>query len=212
MRIAIIGMGNVGGALGGRWAAAGHEVVFGARDPKDAKTIAEAKAAKAGVASVADAAGKGEVVVLAVPWKAVPDALASAGDLKGKVVLDCTNPLTADLSGLELGTTTSAGEEVARRAPGAQVVKIFNTTGAGNMANPDYGGPKPTMLYAGDDAGAKGVAARLASDIGFDPVDVGPLRAARLLEPFALTWITLAIQQKLGPDFVFQILRRPAKA
>ena len=118
--------------------------------------------------------------------------------------------LGALLSALAIGCTTSAGEEVAKLARGAKVVKIFNTTGAGNMADPTY--PVPvTMLYAGDDAEAKKVAARLAADVGFDPVDLGPLSASRLLEPMALAWITLAIRQKLGTDFVLTIVKRRAK-
>jgi predicted dinucleotide-binding enzyme len=210
MRIAVIGMGNVGSALARRWSECGHEVAFGARDPADAKALAAAKEARAAVKTVAGAAAGAEVVVLAVPWKAAEDAVKSAGDLRGKVLLDCTNPLTTDLTGLEVGTTTSGGEVVARAAPGARVVKIFNTTGAGNMANPNYGGIRPTMLYAGDDAQAKAVAAGLARDIGFEPVDLGPLRAARLLEPFALVWITLAFGGGLGMDFVLNVVRRPA--
>jgi 8-hydroxy-5-deazaflavin:NADPH oxidoreductase len=208
MRIAVIGMGNVGSVLGRRWAEAGHGVTFGVRDPKGPKARPEAGAA---VASVGDAAAGAEVVVLAVPWPAARDALSACGELAGKVVLDCTNPLTADLSGLEVGTTTSGAEQVAKWAPGARVVKIFNTTGAANMANPRYGGTALTMLYAGDDTGAKATAARLARDLGFDPVDAGPLSAARVLEPFALAWITLAIQQGLGTDFAFQLIRRPGK-
>jgi predicted dinucleotide-binding enzyme len=212
MRIGIIGMGNVGAALGRRWAAAGHQVVFGLRNPGDAKSQEQAKGMKAAVASVAQAAAGAEVVVLAVPWPAALSTVTSlAGELTGKVLLDCTNPLTADLSGLVLGTTTSAGEEVARAAPGARVVKIFNTTGASNMAAAPYAGTPLTMLYAGDDAAAKQTAAGLARAIGFDSVDAGPLSAARFLEPFALTWITLAVRQGLGPDFNFQIVRRPAK-
>ncbi len=209
MKIAIIGMGNVGGTLGRRWVEAKHEIVFGARNATDPKAAGDAKAIQAGIATVAEAAAGAEVVVLAVPWQAALDAVASAGNLGGKVLLDCTNPLTPDLSALAIGTTTSAGEQVARAAKGAKVVKIFNTTGAGNMANPRYGPAGQTMLYAGDDAAAKAIAARLARDIGFDPIDVGPLSAARILEPFALVWITLAIKQKLGPDFAFQLVRRP---
>src|SRR5262245_60524303 len=139
MKIAVIGMGNVGGALGRRWAAGGHNVVFGVRDPDAAKHQSEAKTAGGRAAGVRDAVAGAEVVALTVPWGAVPDALKSAGDLSGKVLLDCTNPLTSDLSALQLGTTTSAGEEVAKQAPGAKVVKIFNTTGAGNMADTNYG-------------------------------------------------------------------------
>jgi predicted dinucleotide-binding enzyme len=211
MKIAVIGMGNVGGALGRRWAAGGHDVVFGVRNPDDPKDQREGKAAGGRIAGVRQAVAGADVVALTVPWGAVPDALASAGDLSGKVLLDCTNPVTPDLTALQLGTTTSAGEEVAKRAPGAKVVKIFNTTGAGNMADTNYGPTRPTMLYAGDDAVAKAVAARLASELGFDPVDLGPLSTARLLEPLALTWITLAIRRQLGKDFVLQIARRPAK-
>jgi predicted dinucleotide-binding enzyme len=128
MKIAAIGMGEVGGALGKRWAEAGHEVTFGARDP------------------------------------ASPDK--QAGDLAGKVLLDCTNPLTPDFAGLVVGTTDSAGEQVARLAPRAKVVKVFNTNGAANMASPDHGTSRVTMLYAGDDAAANQVAARLAADLG----------------------------------------------
>jgi predicted dinucleotide-binding enzyme len=202
-------MGNVGAALGRRWVEAGHEVVFGARDPADPRAKGTAGGMKARLASVPEAVAAAEVVALAVPFPAVGDALSSAGDLTAKVLLDCTNPLTADLSGLTLGTTTSGGEQVASLARGARVVKIFNTTGAGNMADPRYGDAPPTMLYAGDDAAAKAVAARLARDVGFDPVDVGPLSAARVLEPFGLVWITLAVHQRLGPDFIFQLVRRP---
>ena len=202
MNIAIIGKGNVGSALGGRWAAAGHQVTYGVRDP--------AKGGGPGgkAATVADAVKPAEVVVLAVPWDAAQAAVVSAGDLAGKVLLDCTNPLTPDLSGLTVGTTTSGGEQVAGWAKGAKVVKIFNTTGSGNMERPNYGGTPATMLYAGDDAGAKATAARLARDVGFDPIDLGPLSASRLLEPFALVWITLAIRQQLGPDFALNVVRR----
>jgi len=208
MKIAIIGMGNVGSVLGRRWVEAGHEVVFGVRNA--AKHRAEAEKIKACVAGIKDAAAGAEVVVLAVPWPAVPDALKVAGNLAGKVVLDCTNPLKPDLSGLEMGTT-SGGEQVAQAAPGAKVVKIFNTTGAGNMANPNYGGTKVTMLHAGDDAGAKQIAARLAADLGFDPVDAGPLSSSRMLEPFALLWISLAYQQKMGMNFALNVVRRSGK-
>lgn len=209
MKIAVLGMGNVGGILGKRWAGRGHAVTFGSRHPTDPKVVAEATAANAGVDTIRAAAAGADVVLLATPWPAVPDALAAAGDLAGKVLIDCTNPLAPDLSGLAGGHTTSGGEEVARLAPGTKVVKMFNTTGAGNMADPDYGGTPATMLYAGDDAGAKATAAALARDLGFDPVDLGPLSASRLLESVALTWITLAVRQKLGTDFVLNVVRRP---
>jgi 8-hydroxy-5-deazaflavin:NADPH oxidoreductase len=211
MKIAIIGMGNVGGVLGRRWSELGHHVTFGARKPSDSKATSTAKETKAKIASVADAVASAEVVVLATPWKAVKDALSVAGDLSGKVLLDCTCPLTPDLTGLEIGTNTSGGEIVAQHAKGAKVVKIFCTTGAGNMADPVYGKTKLTMPYAGDDLASKQVAAQLAAALGFDPIDVGPLTAARALEPLGLLWVTLAYQGKLGTDFAMNIVRRSAK-
>jgi len=210
MKIAVIGMGSVGGTLGQRWAAAGHTVTFGSRNPADPKGKTEAAGMKAEFASIHDAVASADVVVLTVPFDAIANALAAAGNLAGKVLLDCTNPLLPDLSGLSVGQNTSGGEEVAKVAPGAKVVKIFNTTGYDNMANPNYGGTPVTMLYAGDNAGAKATAAALARDLGFDPVDFGPLSGARLLETLALVWITLAVRQKLGRDFTLNIIHRPS--
>ena len=158
MRIAVIGMGNVGSALGNWWAGAGHDVTFCVRDLGDARKRADAGKMKAKIGPVSDAA-KADAVLLAVPWAAVPDALKAAGDLAGKVLLDCTNPVTPELTHLTIGHTTSAGEEVARMVPNARVVKVFNTNGAKNMADPDYGRHKVTMLYAGDDEGANRTAA-----------------------------------------------------
>jgi len=123
-------------------------------------------------------------------------------------LLDCTNPLKPDLSGLTVGYTASGGEQVAGWAPGARVVKIFNTTGFPNMANPEYPEGRSMMLYCGDDPAAKKVAAQLATDLGFEPYDVGSLAEARLLEPFALVWIHLAVLQKMGTQFAFRLMRR----
>lgn len=210
MKIAVIGSGNVGGTLGKGWAKRGHEVVFGVRQPTDQK-LAQLLAAtdgKAGAASVKDAAAGAEIVALTVPWDAAQEALKSAGNLRGKILLDCTNPLKPDLSGLALGYSTSGGEQVAAWAPGAKVVKIFNTTGFGNMANPVYREGASMMLYCGDDAEAKKVAGQLAADLGFEAHDAGPLAEARLLEPLALVWIHLAAFQKMGTGFAFRLMRR----
>jgi hypothetical protein len=142
-----------------------------------------------------------------VPWVAVADALKSTGDLTGKIVLDATNPLLPDLSGLDIPQGMSGGEKVAGLTQ-AHVVKIFNTTGYPNMANPDYHGQPATMFYCGDDDGAKRIAAGLARDLGFDPVDAGPLTRARMLEDLALLWITLALKQGYGVNFAFRMMRR----
>lgn len=208
MKIAIIGTGSVGSALGRGWARAGHEVVFGVRDtakPEVSKLVEETGAR---AASVAEAASGAEVVVLAMPWGAAQDVIRTSGGLSGKIVLDCLNPLKPNLAGLDTGNARSAAEQVAAWAPGARVVKIFNTTGANNMANPVYGDDRATMLYCGDDEGAKEVAARLAADLGFEPVDAGPLSAAYLLEHFAMLWIHLAYGKGMGRNFAFKLVRR----
>ena len=210
MRIAVIGSGNVGGTLGTGWANRGHEIFFGVRDTADPK-LEELRARVHGnvhAARVNEAAAAAEVVALTVRWAAAQDALGSAGDLGGKILLDCTNPLKADLSGLTVGYTASGAEQVAAWARGARVVKIFNTTGFSNMANPEYREGRSMMPYCGDDTKAKQVAAQLAADLGFEPYDVGPLTEARLLEPFALVWIHLAVLQKMGTGFAFQLMRR----
>jgi 8-hydroxy-5-deazaflavin:NADPH oxidoreductase len=210
MKIAIIGAGNVGGTLGKGWAKRGHEVIFGVRDAADPKLkeLLAAAGGKARAAAVKNAAASAEVVTLTVPWNAAQDALKNVGDLGGKILLDCTNPLKPDLSGLTHGHTTSGGEQVAAWAPGARVVKIFNTTGAANMGNPVYPEGASMMLYCGDDLPAKTIAAQLAGDLGFEAFDAGPLAEARLLEPFALVWIHLAVFQKMGTGFAFRLMRR----
>ena len=161
-----------------------------------------------GHAGITSAAAEfGEVIVNALPWPAVKGVLSGL-TLQGKVLLDCTNPLLENLAGLEVGTTTSGGEMVAGWAHGAQVVKIFNSTGFGNMVNPTYQGKPSTMFYCGDDPGAKRTAAALAGQLGFDPIDAGPLTNARLLEPLALLWIWLAVFGGVGRDFALQIVKR----
>jgi len=147
-------------------------------------------------------------VVLATPWAAAREAVKAAGDLSGKILIDATNPLKPDLSGLALGHTTSAGEEVARWATGARVVKAFNTTGARNMADPRLGGQSASMFLCGDDAAAKKTVAGLAEALGFEPVDAGPLAQARLLEPLAMLWISMAYAFGHGPNIAFKLLRR----
>lgn len=191
LRVGILGAGNVGGTLGRLWSAKGHDVAFGKRG-----------------ASNAEAASVAQVVVLTVPWPAVQEAIRDCGDLAGKILVDCTNPLAPDLKGLTVGLTTSAGEQVAAWAPGAKVVKAFNTIGAMNFGNANFGGVAADGFYCGDDPAAKSVVKGLISDAGMNPVDVGPLRNARLLEPLAMLWIDLAVNQKQGANHAFKLLRR----
>src|SRR5262252_6571140 len=180
MEIGVIGAGNVGGTLGRRWAQAGHAVVFGVRDPNDKKVRAllASAGAHARTGSVEEAAASA-VVVLTVPWEAAHDAIRSAGDLTGKVLVDTTNPVAMSPAGLEqgllVGHTTSAAEQVAAWARGARVVKAFNTTGFGNMQDPRYGSQAATMFLCGDAAEAKAVVTQLGEDLGFEMLDTGPL-------------------------------------
>ena len=190
MKIAIIGAGKVGRALGEGWSAKGHEVRYGKRETNR------------------DAAQWGEVVVLATPWPATRDAIAACGELSGKVVLDATNPLLPNLAGLDHPGGRSGGERVSEWAAGAKVVKVFNTTGFNNMASPSYGTARSMMLYCGDDAGAKEAARRLAADLGFDPVDFGPLANAGYTENVAMAWIWLAVKGGAGRDIAFVLARR----
>ena len=209
MRIGILGSGNVGGTLGTRWAQGGHNVVFSSRDPQSAQMqelVSRAgKTARSG--TTAEAANASDVIVLATPWPATKAALASAGNLSGKVIIDATNPLLSDLSGLEVGTNTSAAESVAAWAPDAKVVKAFNTVGYAVMANPIVGGDTVVLFYCGDDTEAKKVAAQLATELGFNAVDAGPLKQARLLEPFALLWISLAMKHGFGFHWGFRVAK-----
>jgi len=212
MNIAIIGAGNVGGALGANWAKKGHDIIFGARDPKSEKTQAllQAIGAKARAASVAEAAASADVIVLSTPWPATEAAVRSMGDLKGKIILDATNPLTRGPDGiaLEIGHAISGGEKVQGWVAGASVYKTLNTTGFGNMANPVFKGVKSVMFVAGDDAANKPKVTNLVSELGFDVIDAGPLRNARLLEAHAMLWIDLALARGQGRDFAFGVLRR----
>jgi len=210
MKIGILGAGNVDAALARVWAAKGHQVMFGVSDPKGervSKALAEL-GGKARAGTNAEAAAFGEVVALAVPWPAAEEAIRSSGNLTGKVLIDCTNPLSADFKSLAIGHSISAGERVADWAHGARVVKAFNSIGAVNYGNADFDGQRADGFYCGDDAAAKSAVKGLVTDAGLNPVDVGPLRNARLLEPLAMLWIDLAVFQGWGPNHAFKLLRR----
>jgi predicted dinucleotide-binding enzyme len=208
--IAVLGAGNVGGGLARVWVAAGHDVTFGLPNPQSDKARAAVSAlgGKARAASNKDAAAASEIVALCVPWPQAEEAIRSCGSLAGKIVIDCTNPLAPNLSGLTIGVTTSGGEQVASWAAGTRVVKAFNTIGAANYGNAQFGAQRADGFYCGDDAAAKSTVRELIENGGLDPVDVGPLKNARLLEPLALLWIDLAVNQRQGINHAFKLLRR----
>lgn len=213
MKLAIIGAGNVGGTLGTAWAQkAGHEICFGVRDAKADKTQALLRkiGGKARAGTAAEAAAFGEMIVLTTPWPAAEAAIQSMGDLTGKIILDATNPLAMgpDGLGLEIGHSISAGEKVQGWAKGAFVFKTLNSTGFGNMAEPVFHGVKSVMFVAGDDAANKPKVKALVGDLGFEVIDAGPLRNARLLEAHAMLWIDLALKRGQGRDWAFAVVRR----
>jgi 8-hydroxy-5-deazaflavin:NADPH oxidoreductase len=205
MRIAIIGTGNVGGAIAQGLKGKGHAVVLGARDPAAAAVIALADRAEAKVATPVEAAAAAEIIILALPWTAAEAAVSALGDLSGKIVVDCMNPLGRTATGLALtvGHTTSGGEIVQGWLPGARVVKTLNQVGAEMMADNTALPHRPVMFMAGNDDGAKGAVAQLLADLGFDPLDAGDLTKSRLLEPFGMVWINQALVRGKGRNWAF---------
>jgi predicted dinucleotide-binding enzyme len=210
LKIAILGTGGVGGALGSRWGQAGHAVVYGSRTPQSEKAaqLVARSGREAACHSPCDAIDGAEVILFAVPWPAARETLAQLGDLTGRVLIDCTNPLLSDMSGIELGHVISAGEQIAAWAPGAHVVKAFNTASVKVMLNPQFGEHRATMFYCGDNAAAKLTARQLIDNVGFEPVDAGSLSSSRYLEPLAMLYIHLAFRQGFGSNCAFKIMRR----
>lgn len=201
MSIAILGAGRVGTTLGRRFVEAGHDVCYGVRDPGDPKHASVPGA----VMSIVDTAARADLVVLTTSWVGAEATLRAAGDLTGKVLVDATNPIGPGMV-LTHGTTDSGAEQVSRWVPGARVVKAFNSVGMEIMANPRFGDARSVMWLCGDDDAACVAVMRLATDIGFEPVRLGPLARARFIEPAALVWITASA--KLGREFSWGVLRR----
>jgi predicted dinucleotide-binding enzyme len=208
MTIAIIGAGNIGGTLARLWTERGHTVWVGVRDTQSARALKIKQETNANLTTVADAVSKAEIVALCVPWTAVRASLREADDCVGKILIDATNPLAEDLQSMEIGTTTSAGEMIAGWAPRARVIKAFNTVGAYLFGNAQFGELLADGFFCGDDAAAKALVAPLIADAGFEPVDVGPLKSARMLEALAMLWIDLKVNQGVKGDFGFKLLRR----
>jgi len=196
MEIAVIGTGQVGGALGKSWASAGHDVTWVSRHPETVEHLSP-------VALLSDGVGDARVIVLAVPFAGLADTVAALGDLRGRIVVDATNPL-----GITPPEGAASGAEyLATLVPGAHVVKAFNTMGYETMAEPAIDGRQAACLLCGTDDGSRGIVAGLARDLGFDPVDAGDIQAARHLEALAGVWVHL-VRAGLGRGFAFGVLRR----
>jgi 8-hydroxy-5-deazaflavin:NADPH oxidoreductase len=212
MRIGILGSGLMGGKLGTLFARAGHEVVFSySRSRRKLNRLARETQGKARAGTPREAAEDADAVLLAVHWSRVGDALKQAGNLAGKVLVTCSLPMNADDTRLIIAHTSSGAEALARRARLAHVVSAFGTVPSevlfGVFARRRRTRRRPSLLYAGDDRDAKVVTARLIRDVGFEPVDAGPLRIARYLEPFTLAMAQLAYEGDEGPEIAYRIER-----
>jgi predicted dinucleotide-binding enzyme len=202
MRIGILGTKDVGKALGRGFVALGHEVKMGARDAgnESAADWAKEMGPKASTGTFAAAAGFGEVVVLATLGVAIPAVLGAVGadDLRGKVLIDATNPL--DFSqGMpprlaDLGADASAGEQVQRLAPQARVVKAFNTVGHAHMFRPEFAGGPPDMFLCGNDEEAKATVRKILADFGWGSLDVGGIESSHYLEAICVAWVIVALK------------------
>lgn len=211
MKIAFIGIGQVGSALAGRLVSLGHSVTIAARDRNSDKVIsALAKYPKLEVAAPTEACATAEVIFLATPFAANQEALAEAGDLSGKIVVDCTNPVGANLTH-GLNSQQSGGELVQSFVPNAMVVKAFTIYGFENFEDntyPGYGNLKPAMLIAGNDSTAKQKIATLCQEMGWESVDTGNITMSLHLEHLTLLWIQMARVQGQGAGFVWARLQR----
>jgi predicted dinucleotide-binding enzyme len=201
MKVAIIGSGKVGRALAQALRRGSHSVTFGSRHPDPAHPDE---------AGIAESVSGADVTILATPFAAAADVIAAASGFSGRILIDATNPLSMTEYGLGLtmGHETSGAEKIAAMAPSAHVFKTFNQTGFENMADAPAYAARPVMFVAGDDVASKPQVISLVESTGFEAIDAGPLRAARLLEPLAMLWINLGRLGGFGPDFVFTLQRK----
>jgi hypothetical protein len=208
-RIAIIGAGNVGGNLGRRLGRSGFPVQFGVRSGADVSALLADCGEGASSASPEAAAKIADVIFLAVPGGVAVDAAKSLGDITGKVLVDCNNPLRWDAGPVWTPPPEgSLSAAIAAAVPSARVVKAFNTFGAEFHADPRIGDTSVDVYIAGDDADAKQLVSKVASRAGFTPIDSGPLRNAAVLENVAMLWIHLALAAGHGRGIAFKLLRR----
>jgi 8-hydroxy-5-deazaflavin:NADPH oxidoreductase len=207
VRIGILGSGLMGGKLGTIFARAGHEVVFSyARTRKKLEKLARDAGGIARAGTPAEAARDADALLLAVHWSRVDEVVKQAGDLSNKVIISCSLPMNDDDTELVVGHRSSGAEKLARKLRKARIVSAFNTVPSEVLFGvfEARGKTKPSLVYCGDDAGAKEVAARLIRDVGFDPVDAGPLKTARYTEPFALLVARLAYEGEGGPELAYR--------
>jgi predicted dinucleotide-binding enzyme len=211
MRVGILGSGLMGGTLGTLFARAGHEVVFSySRSRKNLERLARDARGGARAGTPREAAQDADALLLAVHWSRLGDVLKQAGDLSGKVIVTCSLPMDAENTGLVIAHVSSGAEALARKVLKARVVCAFNTVPSevlSGVYEARRRAARPSLVYCGDDSRSKKIAAELIRDVGFDPVDAGPLRMARYTEPFALLVAQLAYGGKGGPELAYRFQR-----
>ena len=212
MNIGIIGTGHIGTGLGKHWAGKGHKVFFGSRHPEGAMDVVASIGSNASLGTIEQAVEFGDLILLAIPWAAAQDTVRLISSWSGKTLIDCTNPISCGSDGPALAVdsnVTSAAEEIAKLAPGAQVVKAFNTTYAQLIrSGGKFGTQQANVFFCGDDEAAKSQVAQLAEDVGFEPIDIGNLRMARFLEPFTIILIQLQRQPGMSSDMGYRLMHR----
>jgi len=208
MRVGILGSGLMGGKLGTIFARARHDVVFSyARSMEKLKKLARDAKGKARAGTPLEAAHDSDALLLAVHWSRIDDVLKQSGNLSGKVIVTCSLPMNDDNTELVMAHTSSGAEELAKLVPKARVVSAFNTIPSEvlfGVYEARRKARRPSLVYCGDDKGSKAVAAELIRDVGFDPLDAGPLRIARYTEPFALLVAQLAYEGEGGPELAYR--------
>ena len=201
----------MGGKLGTLFARARHEVVFSyARSNDKLKRLARDAKGNARAGTPGEAAKEADALLLAVHWSRIDDVLKQTGDLSGKVIVTCSLPMDAGNTKLIIANNSSGAEELTKKIPKARVVSAFNTVPSEvlfGVFEAKRKTPRPSLLYCGDDESAKNVTAGLIRDVGFDPVDAGPLRIARYTEPFALLVAQLAYEGEGGPELAYRFER-----
>jgi 8-hydroxy-5-deazaflavin:NADPH oxidoreductase len=210
MRMAVIGAGNIGKSLGGWAAEVGYDVTYTARHEEHAKTAAAAAGHGARAVPVEEAVAAADLILLAIPHSQIINFIEETKPLlKDKTLIDCTNALNSDYSGLSIGFTTSAAEELAKMVPDAHIVKAFHTIFASVFATrmTSIDQHVISVFYSGDDQEAKDKVKDLIQKLGLDAVDAGPLSTARVTEPVALLNILLGFRQGFGTHIGFAFLR-----
>jgi 8-hydroxy-5-deazaflavin:NADPH oxidoreductase len=216
MKIGIVGSGKMGLSLGKLWYGKRHDIFFSDISVEFARTAADSAGFNAQFGTLSQAASFADVLLLSIPYSSLRDVVGSISRLetiRNKTIIDCINPLSEDYNSLLIGHVTSVAEEISASFPkslNVKVIKALNTIASPvfESGNTSFGNDKATMFYCGDDLDTKRTVSALIADLGFEPVDVGPLKNSRYLEPLAALIIQLAISQDMGTNIAIKLLKR----